>query len=51
MLNIVRTAVQVMGLSALMLGAMSMHWKVGDPLLKSLPATSMFAMSLFVACS
>ncbi len=38
-----------MGLAALMLGAISMHIKVGDPMMKSLPATSMFAMSLFVA--
>jgi len=38
-----------MGLAALMLGAITMHIKVGDPMMKSLPATSMFAMSLFVA--
>jgi uncharacterized membrane protein YphA (DoxX/SURF4 family) len=38
-----------MGLAALMLGAVSMHIKVGDPIMKSLPATSMLAMSLFVA--
>ncbi len=38
-----------MGLAALMLGAISMHIKAGDPIMKSLPATSMLAMSLFVA--
>lgn len=38
-----------MGLAALMLGAVTMHIKVGDPIMKSLPAISMLAMSLFVA--
>lgn len=38
-----------MGLSGLMLGAIAMHFKVGDPLMKSLPAISMLLMSLFVA--
>lgn len=38
-----------MGLAALMLGAITMHIKVGDPIMKSLPATCMFAGSLFVA--
>jgi len=36
------------GLAVLMLGAIAMHIKVGDPLKKALPATSMFLMSLFV---
>lgn len=36
-------------LAALMLGAVTMHIKVGDPLIKSLPALIMFAMSIFVA--
>lgn len=38
-----------MALAALMLGAVAMHIKVGDPIMKSLPAIIMFAMSLFVA--
>jgi uncharacterized membrane protein YphA (DoxX/SURF4 family) len=38
-----------LGMVALMLGAVSMHIKVGDPLRKSLPAFSMLAMSSFVA--
>ena len=37
------------GLAALMLGAITMHIKVGDSIMKSLPATCMFAGSLFVA--
>jgi hypothetical protein len=31
--------------AVLMLGAVAMHFKVGDPLVKSLPAVLMFAMS------
>ena len=31
--------------AALMMGAIAMHFKVGDPLLKSLPAALMLAMS------
>lgn len=38
-----------MGMALLMLGAIAMHLKVRDPLLKSLPAVAMLAMSLFVA--
>lgn len=38
-----------MGLAALMLGAVSMHVKVRDPIMRSLPAISMLIMSLFVA--
>ena len=38
-----------MGLAALMLGAITMHIKVGDANMKSLPATCMFAGALFVA--
>ena len=37
------------GLAVLMLGAVSMHIKVGDPIMKSLPATGMLAMLLFLA--
>lgn len=38
-----------MGIAALMLGAVGMHIKVGDPMMKSLPASIMFALSLFIA--
>ena len=31
--------------AALMVGALAMHLKVGDPLMKSLPAALMLAMS------
>ena len=37
------------GMAVLMLGAIGMHIKVGDPLRKSLPAFCMFCLSLFVA--
>lgn len=37
------------GMAALMLGAISMHVKVGDSLQKSLPAFIMLLLSLFVA--
>ena len=37
------------GIAALMLGAVSMHFKVGDPLTKSLPAFSFLVLSLVVA--
>ncbi len=43
------TRFAALGMVALMLGAVSMHIKVGDPLRKSLPALSMLAMSAFVA--
>lgn len=43
------TRFAALGMVALMLGAVSMHIKVGDPLRKSLPALSMLAMSTFVA--
>ena len=35
-------------LSALMLGAISMHIKVKDPLVKALPAISMLAMAILI---
>lgn len=37
------------GMIALMLGAVSMHIKVGDPIKKSAPALSILAMAGFVA--
>jgi uncharacterized membrane protein YphA (DoxX/SURF4 family) len=37
------------GLAVLMLGAVSMHLKVGDPARKSLPALSMLALCAVVA--
>jgi hypothetical protein len=37
------------GIAALMLGAVSMHIKVGDPPIKSLPAFSFFVLCLMVA--
>lgn len=37
-----------MGVVVLMLGAVAMHFKVGDPLRKSLPAISMLVLSLIV---
>ena len=37
------------GMAVLMLGAVSMHVKVKDPPVKSLPAITMLALSLFVA--
>ena len=37
------------GMAVLMLGAVSMHVKVRDPMLKSLPAFSLFALCLTVA--
>ena len=43
------TRLAALGMVALMLGAVSMHIKVGDPLRKSLPVLSMLAMSSFVA--
>lgn len=43
------TRFAALGMVALMLGAVSMHLKVGDPIRKSIPALSMLAMSLFVA--
>jgi hypothetical protein len=42
-------AIAAYGIAALMLGAIFMHIKVGDPLLKSFPAFSFFVLSLFVA--
>jgi hypothetical protein len=36
------------GIAVLMLGAMTMHVKAGDPLKKALPATSLFVLSLIV---
>ena len=37
------------GMAALMVGAILMHLKVKDPLKKSLPASTMLALSLIVA--
>jgi hypothetical protein len=37
------------GMAVLMLGAVAMHVKVRDPLLKALPAAGMLALSVFVA--
>ncbi|MEM6628435.1 MAG: DoxX family protein [Bacteroidota bacterium] len=37
-----------LGMAALMLGAVSMHIKVGDPLKKSIPAFSLLVLSLFI---
>ncbi len=38
-----------MGMAVMMAGAVSMHLKVGDPLMRSLPAVTMLALSVFVA--
>jgi hypothetical protein len=38
-----------LGLTSLMLGAIGMHIKVKDPLLKSLPAFTVFSLSLILA--
>jgi uncharacterized membrane protein YphA (DoxX/SURF4 family) len=37
------------GMAILMLGAIAMHIKVGDPLMKSVPASAVLALSLVVA--
>ncbi len=37
------------GVAALMLGAIAMHFKTGDPLKKSLPAITLFVLCLIVA--
>jgi len=37
------------GIAVLMLGAVGMHFKVGDPVKKSLPAFTFLMLSLFVA--
>jgi uncharacterized membrane protein YphA (DoxX/SURF4 family) len=37
------------GVAVLMLGAIAMHVKVGDPIKKALPATSMLLLCLFIA--
>lgn len=37
------------GMAIMMAGAISMHLKVGDPLMRSLPATIMLALSVIVA--
>lgn len=37
------------GVAVLMLGAIAMHFKAGDPWKKSLPATSLFVLCLIVA--
>lgn len=38
-----------LGMVALMLGAVAMHFKIGDPPKKAVPAFAMLAMSAFVA--
>ena len=43
------TGYAALGMVALMIGAVAMHVKVGDPLRKSLPAISMLTMSAVVA--
>jgi len=37
------------GMAFLMLGAIAMHLKVKDPIVKSMPATIFFALSLLIA--
>jgi hypothetical protein len=37
------------GIAFLMLGAVSMHLKIGDPLKKSLPAFTFLVLSLVIA--
>jgi uncharacterized membrane protein YphA (DoxX/SURF4 family) len=37
------------GIAVLMLGAIAMHVKVGDPIKKALPATSLLLLCLFIA--
>ena len=43
------TSPAAIGIAVLMLGAIAMHVKVGDPLRKSLPATSLLLLCLFIA--
>ena len=45
------TRFAALGMLALMVGAVSMHIKVRDPITKSIPAISMLAMSAFVAAA
>lgn len=42
-------AIAAYGISILMLGAVSMHIKIGDPLKKSLPAFTFLVISLVIA--
>lgn len=42
-------AVAAYGIAFLMLGAVSMHIKIGDPLKKSLPALTFLVLSLVIA--
>ncbi len=42
------TRFAAMALAVLMFGAITMHIKVGDSMVKSLPATTMFAGSVFI---
>jgi len=37
-----------LGMATLMVGALAMHLKVGDPVMRSVPALSLFAMSVIV---
>lgn len=43
------TRPSALGLAILMLGAIIMHLKIGDPIKKSLPASLMLLLCLFVA--
>lgn len=43
------TAPAAIGMALLMLGAVSMHVKVGDPLRRSLPAFTLLVLSVIVA--
>lgn len=47
----VMTPYAAAGMAVLMTGAVVMHFKVKDPLQKSLPALSMLGMSLFVVAT
>ena len=43
------TRIAALGMIAMMVGAVSMHLKIGDPVKKTLPAIAMLGMSAFVA--
>lgn len=42
------TKISALGIAILMIGAISMHAKISDPLSKSIPALSMLIMTLFI---
>lgn len=42
------TKISALGIAILMIGAISMHAKISDPLSKSIPALSMLVMTLFI---